>query len=301
MTDTQPTTFDDVPFGRNEGDPRPGAGGTEPPRWVDPARCRMWARHNRAYDLLTEEPCRDLIDGIRSQGRQEFPAIVRATGDASTPLEVICGARRHFAVGWLRANGLPRLRFLVEVRDLSDEAAFRLADIENRDRADISDLERARDYAAALERYYGGRQKDMAARLEVSDAWLSRYLRLARLPSGIVDAFPSIREVREAHARALAPHLRRDADRAALLAEAASLKGRGLDAASVMRRLRAVVAKPAAPRDAAKITVFRGASTQKGMVLRRKGRRATLEFDDRASRAELEQSFAAFVAARFGR
>ena len=46
-------------------------------RWVDPARCVMWSRHNRAYDLLTEENCRDLIDSLRAQGQQEFPAIVR--------------------------------------------------------------------------------------------------------------------------------------------------------------------------------------------------------------------------------
>jgi len=119
-------------------------------RWVDPGECRMWERHNRAYDLLTEDNCRDLIDGIRSQGRQEFPAIVRKTGDPDQPYEVICGARRHFAVSWLRANNYPQFRYLVEVRDLSDEEAFRLGDIENRDREDISDYERARDYADAV-------------------------------------------------------------------------------------------------------------------------------------------------------
>ena len=67
-------------------------------RWVDPADCVMWDRHNRAYDLLTEENCRDLIDGIRAQGRQEFPAIVRRKGDA---YEVICAAAlcRQLAAG----------------------------------------------------------------------------------------------------------------------------------------------------------------------------------------------------------
>lgn len=46
-------------------------------QWVSPDACRMWARHNRDYALLNEDTCRDLIDGIRAQGRQEFPAIVR--------------------------------------------------------------------------------------------------------------------------------------------------------------------------------------------------------------------------------
>ena len=100
----------------------------------------------------------------------------RRTGPGA-PYEVICGARRHFAISWLRANNYPQFRY-----DLTDEEAFRLADIENRDRADLSDYERARDYAHALDLYYGGKQRNMAARLEVSGAWLSRYLYLARLP-----------------------------------------------------------------------------------------------------------------------
>ena len=89
---------------------------------VDPARCRMWERHNRDYALLTEENCRDLIDGIKAQGQQEFPAIVRRLPEGQgAEFEVICGARRHFAVSWLRANNYPQFRYLVEVRDLTDE------------------------------------------------------------------------------------------------------------------------------------------------------------------------------------
>jgi ParB family chromosome partitioning protein len=44
---------------------------------VDPAKCRMWAGHNRDYALLNEERCSDLIESIKAQGRQEIPAIVR--------------------------------------------------------------------------------------------------------------------------------------------------------------------------------------------------------------------------------
>ena len=120
----------------------------------------MWERHNRRYDLLDERNCADLIEGIRAQGGQEFPAIVRALPPASVhDWEVICGARRHWTVSWLRANGYTRFRFLVEVRELTDEEAFRLADIENRDRRDISDYERANDYAEACRFYYGGHQR----------------------------------------------------------------------------------------------------------------------------------------------
>lgn len=192
-------------------------------RWVDPTRCRMWERHNRDYALLTEDNCRDLIDGIRSQGQQEFPAIVRPVDDDEYDFEVICGARRHFAVSWLRANNYTQFKYLVEARQLSDEEAFRLADIENRDREDISDYERALDYADAVARYYGGKQKAMAERLEVSQPWLSRYLQLAKLPQSIVDAFPNIREIRERNARELKPLLTQSETSRAVLEEASAI------------------------------------------------------------------------------
>ena len=159
-------------------------------RLVDPATCVMWEGHNRAYDLLTPENCADLIEGLKAQGQQEFPAIVRRLDGAGADYEVICGARRHFAVSWLRANNYPQFRYLIEERELTDEEAFRLADIENRDREDISDYERARDYARAIDLYYGGAQKQMAERLQVSPAFLSRFLQLAKLDARIVAAFP---------------------------------------------------------------------------------------------------------------
>ena len=274
--------------------------------WVDPARCRMWERHNRDYALLNEENCRDLIDGIRAQGRQEFPAIVRRVDDPDHDFEVICGARRHFAVSWLRANNYPQFKYLVELRDLTDEEAFRLADIENRDREDISDYERAIDYADAIERYYGGKQKAMAERLEVSQPWLSRYLQLAKLPAGIVEAFASIRDLRERHARDLKPLLAQPETARAVLSEAARLaaeqararagQGGYIDPAEVMKRLKQAGTPPKPPKPRAPADrEFRRSLHDKPLVMRRKGRRVQLEFDENMSRASLEQAFAQFL------
>jgi ParB family transcriptional regulator, chromosome partitioning protein len=163
---------------------------------VDPARCRMWAGHNRDYSLLNEERCADLIESIKAQGRQEIPAIVRRlSGDDGYDFEVICGARRHWSVSWLRAHNYPDFKFLVDVREIGDEEAFRLADIENRARDDLTDLERARDYLRALTAYYDGRQKTMAERLKVSESWLTRYLDLARLPEELTQAFSNPQEL----------------------------------------------------------------------------------------------------------
>ena len=188
---------------------------------VDPARCRIWDRHNRDYAALSELRCNDLIESIVAQGKQEVPAIVRrVSGDAEHDFEVICGARRHWAVSWLRANNHPEVRYLVEVRDLTDEQAFRISDLENRAREDLSDLERARDYLKALDLYYGGRQKDMARRLNQSEAWLSRYLDLARLPVDLVAAFANPFDLKISHIGQLKPALKGDDSRTMLLLEA---------------------------------------------------------------------------------
>ena len=277
--------------------------------WVDPAQCRMWDRHNREYALLTEDNCRDLIDGIRAQGQQEFPAIVRRLEGEDAQYEVICGARRHFAVSWLRANNYPQFRYLVEIRNLTDEEAFRLADIENRGRDDISDYERACDYARAIDLYYGGKQKSMAARLEVSEAWLSRYLGLAKLPDEVVRAFASIRDLRELHARTLKPLLAKPQERAAVLAEAAKIaleqqaaregQGRGLEAAQVLARLKSTAAtrKP----KVAGAKCYRRASGESGITARRSGRKTVLEVPDTLSRTAAEAALALFLDDRFGK
>jgi ParB family chromosome partitioning protein len=277
-------------------------------RLVDPATCVMWPGHNRAYDMLTEANCRDLIDGILAQGQQEFPAIVRRLPQpqGAATHEVICGARRHFAITWLRSHNYPQFRYLIEERELTDEEAFRLADIENRDRQDISDYERAHDYLAALDRYYDGKQSAMAARLQVSTAWLSRYLALARLEYEVIGAFPSIREVRELHARQLKPLMAEAGSRRALLAEAERLsveqarardgQGAPVPVAQVLARLKAA-AKPPKPRQAADRS-FRRAEGEAGVQMRRRGSRVTLEFDRGLSDAALRAAVESFLAWR---
>ena len=191
---------------------------------VDPEVCRIWHGHNRDYAALNEEVCGDLLESLRAQGRQEVPAIVRrVTGDPAIRFEVICGARRHWSVSWLRRHHFPDFKFIIEPRELSDEEAFRLADLENRSRKDLSDYERATDYARAVERYYDGSQQRMAERLQVTKSWLSRYLELARLPAEVLACFSSPHVIGITHAASLAPRLSHPRDRDQLLAHAAQL------------------------------------------------------------------------------
>nr|WP_256500661.1 ParB/RepB/Spo0J family partition protein [Limimaricola litoreus] len=258
-------------------------------RLVDPASCVMWEGHNRAYELLTPENCADLIEGMKAQGQQEFPAIVRRlrpAGQGTGPeFEVICGARRHFTVSWLRANNYPQFRYLVEERELTDEEAFRLADIENRDREDISDYERARDYARAVKAYYGGQQKLMAERLQVSPGFLSRFLQLARLEPEIVAAFASIREIKEIHARQLRPLMADSEAREAVLAEARAIAQESPRVATpaILSRLRAAGSKTAPGKAGVQVTGRGDGQVRFG----RKGSAVVMEFDPEISDAAL--------------
>lgn len=275
---------------------------------VDPDRCRMWDRHNRDYALLTEDNCRDLIDGIKAQGQQEFPAIVRRLEGEDHDFEVICGARRHFAVSWLRGHNFPQFRYLVEVRDLTDEEAFRLADIENRDREDISDYERAVDYADAIKLYYGGAQKAMAERLEVSPPWLSRYLVLAKMPEEILAAFASKRDIKERHARALKPLLSAPDQAEAVLdearylaktqAKAANEQGGYVEAAEVFRRLKSAAKPKVKPPKVSGGKLYTRSSGERGIMVSRKGKQVQMAFDADLTDNSLRAAFEAYLKAR---
>jgi len=261
--------------------------------FVDPARCRIWEGHNRDYAALTETACADLLESIRAQGRQEVPAIVRrVTGDPAHDYEVICGARRHWSITWLRANAYPEFKFLIEPRELTDEEAFRLADLENRSRKDLSDYERATDYARAIERYYGGSQQKMVERLEVSKSWLSRYLELARLPAEVIACFASPHVIGISHAAQLAPLLRAPISRDRVLAAAETLRAEALPPAAIVRRL-AQAAKGRGLKPPKAATIIKGTD---GKILLKAQRAAngtlSLTIQPAANRTELLKAIA---------
>src|SRR3546814_4801825 len=137
-------------------------------------------------------------------------------------------------LSWLRSHNYPDFRFLIDVRDMTDEEAFRIADIENRARDDLTDLERARDYLRALDAYYNGRQKVMAERINVTESWLSRYLDLARLPSELMTAFPNAQNLRIKHVTAIKPLLKPEDRRQRVFAEAARIASTQASASASM-------------------------------------------------------------------
>ncbi|MGD1957143.1 MAG: ParB/RepB/Spo0J family partition protein [Sphingomonadales bacterium] len=191
---------------------------------LDPARVRVWPGNARRYEALSEESCADLISSIVAEGGQKVPAIVRRVeGDADHDYEVIAGTRRHWTVQWLRANNYPNMRFLAEVYDLDDESAFRLSDLENRARKDVTDMERARNYAAALRTHYKNHLTRMAERLNLSKGWLSKMVKVASLPQDVVSAFAAEADIKLKPSYPLAQALSDDGRRGLIINEARRL------------------------------------------------------------------------------
>ncbi len=225
---------------------------------VDPARCRIWPGNARLYAALTEDACRDLLDSMVAENGQKVPALGRRVeGDPDHDFEVIFGTRRHWSVSWLRAHNYPDMKFILQVQSLDDESAFRLADLENRTRQDVSDIERARNYAWALGAHYGGTQARMAERLKLSKGWLSKMLKVAELPDSVVGAYAHLGDLQLKPAYPLAVAMEDAAAAKLITIEAARIaeeqaKKReagepALPGSDVTRRLLAATREPAAP------------------------------------------------------
>ena len=187
---------------------------------LKPSECSVWPGNARDYSMLDEHRLRSLIDSILAEGSNRVPAVVRRTPNAELPYELVTGTRRHWAIAWLNANHYPDIELIAIIEDLDDEAAFRLADIENREREDISDLERGMNYKAAVDNFYGGVQLRMAERLKISKSQLSRYIALTEIPPALVSAFHSPMDLQAKYAEKLLPLLRDPAALAKLEAAA---------------------------------------------------------------------------------
>lgn len=152
---------------------------------VNPFRCRMWSLHDRFEAYISEASCRAEIESFERHG-QLVPALGRALpDDPDYDVELIYGARRLFAARHINRP------LLVEITQISDREAAIVMDIENRQRADISPYERGMSYLRMLRAGHFSSQDDIARALRMSTSRVSRLVRLARLPSVIVDAFSS--------------------------------------------------------------------------------------------------------------
>jgi ParB family chromosome partitioning protein len=109
----------------------------------------------------------------------------RLSNDADFDVELIYGARRLFIARHLN------MPLLVEERELTDAQAIVAMHSENRNRRDVSPYERGLSYMRWLRSGHFSSQEHISKALGVSPSQVSRMLRIAKLPSVIVGAFPS--------------------------------------------------------------------------------------------------------------
>jgi ParB family chromosome partitioning protein len=215
-----------------------GAGGRRAAITIRPGDCSVWDGNPRDVPRLSVESCRSLIDSIAQEDGNRIPVLVRVNPPGEDkPYELLVGSRRRFAVDWLNHNGRPEIRLNAMIVELSDEEAFRLADIENREREDITELDRARSYQNAVDRFYGGVQSRMAEALSLSNSQLSRLLALAQMPDEVVNAFATREELRVRHSEVLMPILRRPEQAARVVAAALAIGDEQQRLASTGKRL----------------------------------------------------------------
>lgn len=268
---------------------------------LKPSECSIWPGNAREYAALSYDRCASLIESIREEGCNREPVVVRRTPQTDHPYELIVGTRRHFSASWLHANNHSEIEFVARIETLDDEGAFRLADIENREREDVTDLERARNYRHAVDAYYNGVRTQMAQRLAIPKQNLHNLLQLSELPDEVVAAFAEPGDLKVRHGMRLSPLLKdprhRDSIVAAALAlakEQRALKDAGEDkveGSKVCERL-AAASLPAKAKPVAKAKLMLASSSGKeiGQVLadtRAKGITININPKDTASVDEI--------------
>jgi ParB family chromosome partitioning protein len=190
---------------------------------LKPSECSIWPGNARDHAALSYDRCATLIESIREEGTNREPVVVRRTPNAERQYELIVGTRRHFSVSWLNANNHSEIDLIARIESLDDEAAFRLADLENREREDVTDLERARNYRHAIDAYYQGVRTKMAERLAIPKQNLHNLLQLAELPDEVVAAFAEPGDLKIRHGMRLSPLLKDDTRRGIILEEARAI------------------------------------------------------------------------------
>ena len=193
---------------------------------IVPGQCRPWTFHDRTADNLTPATCRDLLQSIQEEGQNQIPIILRTIDEPSLRYEIIAGVRRHWCVSHLIRHGHPTIKLLGVVRNqLSDEDAFRLGDLENRNRQDISAWERATAYANAIPTIYSS-WAQLAEKLQITRQGIMRYKALIDLPPLVRAAYASPHDINTRQAETLQRALKNSASQDTVLKRAALLRAK---------------------------------------------------------------------------
>ncbi|MEG2174140.1 MAG: ParB/RepB/Spo0J family partition protein [Oscillospiraceae bacterium] len=144
---------------------------------------------------FSPEALSELADSIREHGVLQ-PLVVRPR--ANGRYQIVAGERRWRAARMVGLTELP-----VVVRELTDEAAYEIALIENLLREDLSPIEEAMGYHTLMEQF-SMTQERVAARVGRSRPAVANALRLLSLPEDVIELLRK-GMISPGHARALLP------------------------------------------------------------------------------------------------
>ena len=183
---------------------------------------------DRTYEFRVMPRVEKLKKSLEAEG-QQFPVVLRGT---EAPSQIVCGFRRIRA---LQELGARTVKATIRT-DLTDEDAFKLSFLENEQRRNLDDLDRA-NIVGKLQSQ-GKTQEEIAGILGRSRRQIARYAKILSFPARIKNALAEKR-ISAAHALILNAALEKvdDLDLGLLIQQ---IQDQDLSALDLSKRLRAL-------------------------------------------------------------
>lgn len=140
---------------------------------IEASQCKPWNFHDRDNSWMNRSKCKDLISSIRKHG-QKTPIFVRPLQEKNL-YEIIAGKRRWFTCKFLK------IPIKAKVVNIDNREGAILMHLENKDRKDISEFERAISYSKLLKEKIFLSQDDMSNSLSLSKSKLSKIINATKI------------------------------------------------------------------------------------------------------------------------
>jgi len=141
--------------------------------------------HERDPDLL------ELKEALKRDGQRQPIGVREVTGGSAPQYELVFGHRRHAAALLLdrEIEGGFKINALIDAAAEDEGVLWLHQNSENAARKDLSAYETGQSFRLALDRGYAKDAQTLAQMVGVSNATMTRYLQVARLPQEVVEAF----------------------------------------------------------------------------------------------------------------
>lgn len=173
---------------------------------LDPKLIHASRFANRDQKSFESDEFDELKDEIESAGGNVQPIKVRPLPRRPGEYEIVFGHRRHRACLKLGLN------VLAIIEDLTDIQLFEQMDRENRQRADLRPYEQGVMYKKALDVGLFPSARKLAESLGVDLGGVGKYISLAKLPSDVLNAFPSPLDLQQRWATDLSQAIQKNPD-----------------------------------------------------------------------------------------